>query len=105
MIAVLECRNRWRTIRERYARELRRHGHHSNSTWPYFHLMEFLASYIKPRDISLKLSASKIKSEFNFKRKSDQELNHDTTATSHRLSESDCATGKCVKIRNLTTDI
>lgn len=96
-ISVLECRNRWRTIRERYARELRRHD--TNSSWPYFHLMEFLTSYIKPREIRMKLSAADNKNEFLVTPKPYHEslLDTDTAATSNKLANEDISPGNTKK--------
>ncbi|XP_037025418.1 transcription factor Adf-1 [Bradysia coprophila] len=90
-ITVLECRNRWRTIRERYARELRRHD--MNSTWPYFHLMEFLTPFIKPREIRIKLAGSNIKNEYDDRSKSYQNtsLHTDTTVTGNKLVSEESA--------------
>lgn len=90
-ITVLECRNRWRTIRERYARELRRHD--TNSSWPYFHLMEFLTPFIKPREIRIKLAGSTIKNEYDDKSKPYHEslIHSDTSAASNKLTPEECA--------------
>lgn len=90
-MSVLECRNRWRTIRERYARERRRHD--TTSSWPYFHLMEFLTPFIKPREIRIKPPGSNIKHEYDDKSKSYHEslLHTDASTASQKLVSEECA--------------
>ncbi|KAJ6648578.1 Transcription factor Adf-1 [Pseudolycoriella hygida] len=102
-ITVLECRNRWRTLRERYARELRRHD--INSSWPYFQMMEFLTPFIKPREIRIKLSNSTVKTEIDEKSRYDESLLSEAAANSKSLSD-DCAasTNNFVEIEEVYYD-